>query len=65
MPEQRTYLLFLSPASFVFLFSKKPSPNNRESKKMEAQVSSLVNQGDINNPKPQDTKMEDRWKDGA
>lgn len=66
MPEQRAYLLFLSPALIYFSFlKKKSSPNNRESRKTEAQFSSLINQGDVNNPKPQDTKMESRWKDGA
>ena len=62
-PNKHNYSLSLPFTHYSFL--KKSSPN-RESRKRRHKLY-LINQGDIlvNNPKPQDTKMESGCKDGA
>lgn len=51
-------------SSHFFFLKKKKSKIIGKARKKEAH-SPLMNQGDINNPKPEETKMESGWKDGA
>lgn len=55
-------LSFFVPHSFFFPQVIIPKQQGKQEK---TQAPSLINQRDINNSKPQATKIESGWKDGA